>query len=721
MTSENRRDFLKSVGLLAGGAATMAAFPPVIRQALAIPANTATRSIQDVEHVVILMQENRSFDNYFGTLAGVRGFGDRFTIPLPGGRTVFQQWNGTRVVMPYYLDQRRGNAQRVSGTPHSWGDAQSAWANGRMYEWPRYKRNQSMGYYTETELPFQTALANAFTICDAYHCSLHGGTNPNRLFHWTGTNGPTGANVAAVVNEWDDLGPSTKGYNWTTYPERLQRAGVTWKVYQNMPDNFTDNPLHGFRTFRKASEAINGSPDGSPFTPWTEAHDAAQPLYKGAGNTMPDGGFLKTFRDDIQAGKLPQVTWIVAPADYSEHPGPSSPVQGGWYIQEVLAALVAKPETWSKTALIINFDENDGFFDHVPPPAVYSRNADGSAAGAATLPEDDLKPEWFNHSKPEGTTGQPRPDGRAYGPGPRVPCYVVSPWSRGGWVNSQVFDHTSVLRFLEQRFGVQEPNISAYRRSVFGDLTSAFNFQDPNADVPALPSRTKGDADALRNAQEQLAQVVLPAETAQRQPLQARGMRASRALPYELHVDAQADAAGRVRLLFRNTGTVGAVFHVYDKLHLDVNPRRYMVEAGKELAGEWATAADFGKYDLWVLGPNGFHRQVSGSTAGLAAQGAAAPDAAATYDKANRSLALRLSNTGSSPCTFVVKANAYESWTTRVTVAAGGQGAVTRPLKLLSNWYDYTVTVDGDALFARRFAGRLEDGRHGVSDPAIGA
>ncbi|MFS2054782.1 phosphocholine-specific phospholipase C, partial [Variovorax sp. CT11-76] len=479
-------------------------FPPSIRRALAIPANNKTGTIQDVEHIVILMQENRSFDHYFGTLMGVRGFGDRFTIPLPKGMNVWQQSDASgTAILPYHLDSTKGNAQRVSGTPHSWSDGQNAWDGGRTYQWARYKTNAAMGYFKEAELPYQFALANAFTLCDEYHCSMHTGTNSNRMFHWTGTNGPTGAGVATVNNEWDSIDSSAKGYEWKTYPERLQEAKVSWIVYQNMPENFGDNPLAGFKQYRLANEA-SGKPvsnDGPSPVYDPASDDARNPLYKGIANTMGDGGFLEQFRQDIRNGKLPQVSWIVAPATYSEHPGPSSPVQGGWYIQETLDALTAVPEVWSKTVLLINFDENDGYFDHYPSPAAPSINPDGTPAGKTTLPVDALKPEYFNHPKPPGTTGQPAPDGRVYGPGVRVPMYVVSPWSRGGWVNSQAFDHTSVLRFIEARFGVKETNISAFRRAVCGDLTSAFNFANPNNEtLPTLAGRTTRGAAGGRGA-----------------------------------------------------------------------------------------------------------------------------------------------------------------------------------------------------------------------------
>jgi phospholipase C len=382
------------------------------------------------------------------------------------------------------------------------------------------------------------------------------------------------------------------GYDWKTYPERLQQAGVSWIVYQNMPDNFGDNPLAGFRLYRRANEA-SGKPVSNEAQPPSPAYDpasddAGNPLYRGIANTMP----------------------------YSEHPGPSSPVQGAWYIQETLDALTAVPEVWSRTVLLVNFDENDGYFDHVPSPSAPSLNPDGTMAGKTTLRESDLSFERFIHPSPPGTTGQPQPDGRVYGPGVRVPLYVLSPWSRGGWVNSQVFDHTSIVRFLEKRFGFREPNISRYRRAVGGDLTSAFNFVRPNNEVlPTLRGRkTLMQADALRAAQEQLPAITPPANAML--PVQATGTRPSRALPYELDVSARSHIRrGKLELVFANTGDAAAVFHVYDKLHLERLPRRYMVEPNKRLDDDWDAMADNGgRYDLWVLGPNGFHRHTSRAT-----------------------------------------------------------------------------------------------------------
>ncbi|MNU56434.1 Non-hemolytic phospholipase C precursor [compost metagenome] len=711
-----KRRFLRNAAASTAGLTALSMFPPAIRRALAIPANNRTGTINDVEHVVILMQENRSFDMYFGTFKGVRGYGDRITIPLPQNRSVWEQTNGTRVVMPYHLDSTQGNAQRVAGTPHDYVDAQMAWDGGRMYQWPRYKQNQSMGYYRKKEVEFQFALADAFTLCDAYHCSTNGGTNTNRLFLWTGTNDPLAqGNGPSTRNQWDSLGASTTGWTWKTYPERLQENGVTWKVYQNLPENFGDNSLAGFQQYRRANELAGNAANGSPYPAWTPSMDAANPLYKGTANTMPDGGFLQALRDDAANGTLPQVSWIVAPATYSEHPGPSSPVQGAWYIQETLDALTANPDVWSKTVLLINFDENDGYFDHVPSPAAPSLNDDGSMAGASTV-NTDL--ERHTHD-----SAQDIADNRVYGPGPRVPMYVVSPWSRGGWVNSQAFDHTSVLRFLEARFGVKEENISPWRRAVLGDLTSAFNFATPNdGTLPDLNLLTRTESDLERTAQEALTAVPLPDPSTQARPVQEKGVRPSRALPYELHTSGRGQSStGNMWLVFSNTGKQAAVFHVYDRLHLDRRPRRYTVEPDKQLEGSWDTAADGGKYDLWVLGPNGYHRHFTGDLA-LARTAELDPEIRVCYDIANGDVYVSFINGGKAPCTFEVTPNAYysnhERWS--FTVPPGSRVEQHWALEGSGHWYDFTARLAEDPAWQRRFAGRVETGSASVTDPAMG-
>ncbi len=718
MSRQDRRGFLRSLGQAAGASAMLASFPPAIQRALAIPANQRTGTLHDVEHIVILTQENRSFDHYFGTLPGVRGFGDPFPAPTLdragtfAGKTVFVQpngggvkvpgrpeWGGQRTaIAPFHLNtQQDFSVMRVSGTPHSWSDAQAAWDHGRMNNWPAAKQAHSLGYFKEADIPFQFALAKAFTLCDHYHCATQTGTNTNRLFLWSGGNDPlslAGGPSTDNSHDWFNENPATD-YTWTTYPERLQSAGISWQVYQDMADNFTDNSLAGFRPFRDA---------------WYGRPGFSQPL-KDRGISTRDLDMLKA---DVLANRLPQVSWIVATAEGSEHPGPSSPASGADYTARVLDALTSNPEVWSKTVLFINFDENDGFFDHLPPPAapsyqVYDADpAKAQLAGASTV---DTSGEYHHVLNGSDPAYQHRP----YGMGPRVPMYVVSPWTKGGWVNSQVHDHTSVIRFIEARFGVQEPLITPWRRAVSGDLTGCFDFAHPedSAFMQNLPATA-----ALRARALTLPGTKTPAApTTLAAPVQEAGLRMARALPYELQVQCNAAAAG-VTLRFENTGTAGAVFHVYNRLALDQLPRRYTVEAGKQLEGVWASAAG-AAYDFWVLGPNGFHRHFTGNLpkAGVAQ---AQPGVSVHADRVYLELVLELRNSGSKAATFVLQTHRYAAVPDRNWIVPAGSSQTVRiSVDGEHRWYDYSLKVNEVAGFGMRLAGHLENGEPSVSDPAM--
>ncbi|MDP3857222.1 MAG: phospholipase C, phosphocholine-specific [Stagnimonas sp.] len=728
MSNIHRRDLLRA-GLYGAG---LGLLPPSIARALSIPAKVVNRDISDVQHVVILMQENRSFDHYFGLLQGVRGFGDRFMLPRYNGESMLVQRNASRTVLPYYLDSSQGNGL-VVGTPHSWGDAHDAWDHGRMTHWPVAKNDVSMGYLKAENLDYHTALANTFTLCDHYHSALPGGTNSNRIHMWTGTNHGTtarsdGAEMCVVNNDgWDTLAgtPLENSLTWTTYPERLQAAGISWKVYQFLPDNFTDNPLSGFQSFRECYSRVNNGNLASyndaatlPPVDYVEAlHDNPasplyEPLYKGIGKTEP--GYLVdpliNFRAEALAGTLPQVSWLVPPKNYTEHPGGGPPSLGACYISQVLDALTANPDTWAKTVFLINYDENDGSFDHLVPPCPPSPLPGGGYAGKSTV---DTTRDYMN--VPNATNLEPG-DGQPYGPGPRVPMLVISPFSRGGYVNSQVHDHTSVIRFLEQRFGVMEPNISAWRRAVMGDLSSAFDFANPNDDqsfVTDLPVPNLITAVLEYAQQSSQAYVEPPAEDAQSLPAQAPGSRPARALPYRLDVRAEARDGG-LMLHFDNAGAVGAVFHVYDRYRLADIPRRYTVEAGKTLTDEWSVAdTRSGLYDLWVLGPNGFHRLFRGSAGSLAVE------VATGFEQATRTLRLSLHNTGSLPADAVITAAAHRDdgpWPLRLAPGASEERSFV--LDASQGWYDFTVRGPGGLL--RRVAGHLENGAASVSDPEMG-
>jgi len=705
-----RRRFLAaaSAGALGPGASAIA-------RALALPAEGRSGSLRDVQHIVVLTQENRSFDHYFGSLNGVRGFADPFPVPLPGGHTVWSQprapakdqapaeVDGQRVA-PYRLDTQAHFAwMRAAGTPHRWPDAQQAWDHGRMADWPSAKGNHTMAHFGASDLPFHTALANAFTLCDAYHCSMQGGTHPNRYFLNTGTNDPFGQGGGpALYNDFDDFGPaqgpgSDAGYHWTTYAERLQAAGVSWHVYQDLDDNFDDNSLAAFRRFRDAVHRRSAGDEA------LSAHAASS-------------GGLARLQRDVLDGRLPSVSWIVGPAEGSEHPWKSSPAQGADYTAKVLAALTANPEVWGRTVLLINYDENDGFFDHMPPPAPPSTRRVQprfELAGASTV---DTRGEYHLHL-PAGHDGADEAAwlGRPYGLGPRVPMFVVSPWSRGGWVCSQVFDHTSVIRLMEARFGVHEPNISPWRRAVCGDLTATLDFSRADRRPPGLGLPVTS---ALAQRARSLPDTPTPPAPATAQaPVQAAGARPARALPYALHAHCSVERPGELRLRLHNQGRAAAVVQVYDRLRLAELPRRYTVGPGQTLNDTWATQAD-GLHDLWLLGPNGWHRQFQGR----ARMGE--PTATLLPRPDGSALSLSLRNPSAQAINWRLQAAAYQAKAPRsIELAAGAQLRIELPLDPRHHWYDWVLSrtdaPDEAPACLKRWAGHVETGRPSVSDPAM--
>ncbi|MCC7068670.1 MAG: phospholipase C, phosphocholine-specific [Burkholderiales bacterium] len=434
-TSLTRRRFLSGSAALAAMTA-LELMPPNLRRTLA--AGVPKRgSLRDIKHVVLLMQENRSFDHYFGTLSGVRGFGDPDALMLANGKSVFHQpdeANPLGYLLPFHFDTRRSSAQKIPSTSHAWKVQHEAWNAGRMDNWLAAHRSAEgakapyvMGYYRREDIPFHFALADMFTICDAYHCSVLGPTWPNRMYWMTASIDAGGEYGGPMTGNKKIRG----GYRWTTYAERLEKAGVSWKVYQQR-DNYGCNMLEYFRAFQRAD------PDSTLFQ---------------RGMVREAEG---KFEDDAVNDRLPAVSWIMPTSVESEHPD-HLPAAGAAFIARKLNALAARPDVWAKTAFILCYDENDGLFDHVPPPV-----------------------------PPDGTAGE-YVGGEPIGAGFRVPCLIISPWTTGGWICSERFDHTSVLRFLERWTGVTEPNISEWRRSTFGDLTSAFRFDEEGAAAPRYP------------------------------------------------------------------------------------------------------------------------------------------------------------------------------------------------------------------------------------------
>jgi phospholipase C len=441
MTDIDRRRLLQ-------GAAATSALTALTSPTATVAQMSPTAKLTDIDHIIIMMKENRSFDHYFGTFRGVRGFDDANAGVLNHGRSVFHQPDLRHPdghVLPFRMDTAKTNAQAFPGLWNLWDVLHDAWNGGKNDNWiPAQAKMDAdlsahtMGYFTKEDVPFYHALADAFTICDGYFSSVMSSTGPNRVYFMTGTNDPEGKNGGPAIRN------GGRSFTWETYPERLERAGISWRVY-----HVTDTGFNSCRNFVQFQNLPRTSP----------LHEHA----------MRDRPFEEML-NDIRTGNIPQVTWICPHGGTSEHP-PALPARGEDHCRQILQALWSNPALWAKTAFILNYDENEGFFDHVTPPT----------------PEPGTPNEFVN--------------GLPIGLGFRVPCLVVSPFSRGGYVCSDTFDHTSTLRLIEARFGVEAPLISKWRRNTCGDMLSAFGFGEaPRFDVPQMPETANAIDIAQRNA-----------------------------------------------------------------------------------------------------------------------------------------------------------------------------------------------------------------------------
>lgn len=764
-----RRRFLKMTAGSAGGLAALSAWPGLIEKALAIePHNpTGNPSIADIEHVIVFMQENRSFDHYFGMLPGVRGYGDPRPAPMPSGNYAWYQPEGlnpgsrgfsagvpqadwtkpadwyntdrnaqsTHYVLPFRLNQP-GNVQYqyMTDLNHSWKASQDTWRNWDT--WVPLKSRQSMGCLNAEDLPFYYQLANAFTVCDAYHCSIFSATDPNRFCLWSGTvpppmNFPDNYGSCGYVSDIQcdintDITAAMHGQtpqarsaavaagiaDWKTYPETLTDNRITWKVYQEY-DNYGDNYLQYFKNFRidNDGKAINQSSD-----PYFQSLYGRGRVFAAASGKTGDA-LIAEFAKDVAAGMepdnpasgtvkpgLPRVSWIVAPAKFCEHPS-SSPGDGESFTARLLNVLVNDhPEVFQKTVFMLMYDENDGYFDHVPPPIPPISEHYGEMTLA------DAGAAENNGSVPVGL-------------GPRVPMLIISPWTAGGKVHSQLSDHTSVLQFLEQwttakRLGTQGAThgstlctgISDWRRSVCSDLTEAFDFR-------RIPPKSINTATTFKNGTAQAA-VPQPQVFPQQTPQTRLACRLGHAFSAEVQVDTDS-----LSLSFVNRGDNGVALTAYWKPMSDAQePYHYTIEAGKSLqANPPVSIGDDGLYDWAVYGPNGFLREFRGDVNAMVQSGQAA-EVTTSHHVLHGNLLIKLDNRASlSDCVFQIADNAYyENDPLQVRVEAGCERTV--EWRGCAGWYDASIRIAGDAIYFRRVAGCVQHRLRSLStDPAIGS
>jgi phospholipase C len=835
---DTRREFIKKAALLSGGTGLLNGLPPSIQKAFAIDPKAGSTYL-DAEHIVFLMQENRSFDHCYGTLQGVRGYNDPRAISLPNKNKVWAQSNAKgETYAPFHLNIRDSKSTWLGSLPHSWDNMTDARNEGRHDKWLDAKRSGhkecrdmplTMGFYNRQDIPFYYALADAFTVCDQHFCSSLTGTTPNRLYFWTGTiREKHDENIIANVYNGDV--DYEKEANWKTFPEYLEENSIPWKIYQNEVSistgfegeeddwlaNFTDNPIEWFTQFNikfsnghmkflpKAAEKLPGRiaaleeklktlPESGPETTRTKRdlegtkrfyayvkeavnkytvenyqklsqlhknlHEKAftdnrnDPDYRSLtsleyedGSTkrtmqMPKGDVLHQFRSDVKNGTLPTVSWVVAPSNFSDHPG--SPWYGAWYLSEVLDILTQNPEVWKKTIFILNYDENDGYFDHVPPfvpPNPYKANS-GKVSAGINIKTDyvDQSQDWMKNKKPD-EDDRNGPIGLGF----RVPLVIASPWTRGGWVNSEVFDLTSPIQFMEHFLSkktgkkIESAQLTSWRRAVSGDLTSAFRpyngekipAPQPVEKIPFLESIHKAQFKDLPSGfknltAEEVQQINTDRFASAYMPQQEKGTRPSCALPYQLYAEGKLSEdrkSFKIKLEAKKDvfgeKTVGSPFNIYTPSQ-DIIPRNYAVLAGDVLTDEWVLDAD-SNYHLQVYGPNGFFREFSGNAKDPLIDVACEYESFAGKKSLTGNIVIKIRNNSDQKIEVEISDNAYKGKTQTKMLNAKAQTSVILDAGKQQGWYDISLKAKGYDQFEKRYAGRVETGKPSISDPVMG-
>lgn len=756
-------------------------FSPIVCLLLVLCHSHPTGTIQDMEHIVIFMQENRAFDHYYGTLKGVRGFNDRSAPPLPSGRSPFYQptqvspparnsmcgcnactlsWLtigdneiqelfnsldcdsfvgllagavpsvnvtdgllcsemftqvvGTTIqhmkvsymlsshftcpadlkvnltskneaqqiteddsyMLPFHLAFNETSATCMPAPEMDYPCDLKMWNNGRMDAWNTGRDpGFGMSYFERSDLPYYFALADAFTVGDQYFQSTFTPTNPNRLHQFSGSNGlSVNVNGTVIV---DDSEPST-GINWETLGETFEKANITWKVYQE-EDNFDDNAFEWFEIFKKAQPG--------------------DPLYEKGKVRVATGRLVDEFYQDLKNRTLPQVSIIIAPTWLSEH-ATNHPQDGEDLTARLMAALSApeNAEIYAKTAFIHNYDEGGQFYDHhwTPTPPVSEFD------GKSTVTTDG---EVLTRITAAVTPFHP------IGLGFRVPLMIISPWTRGAFTYSEVSDHTSVIKLIEKRFGVRCPNISPWRRAIVSDLTAAFDFEHPDYSWPVFPS-TKNNTNESKSQCAGLPYPEIP--KVQSFPVQEEGTRLTRPLPYDFEIRDKVEN-GSLVVYMRNIGKAGAAFNVYD-INKPINPpKKYTVEAGKELSDTFPIVD--GKYNYSLHGPNGFVRKFAGY------QTAADVAIEVGSDIQSGVLVVAMKTGETEGCDFLIKdESGVSSFEPMVeTVPAGEIALKVLEIEETGFWYDFSIAAicKGVERSFRRVMGHLEVKRVTTTDPAM--
>ena len=775
--NNSRRDFLKKATVLAATTGVTNVLPTSILKAASINADKGT-TFYDAEHIVFLMQENRSFDHIFGSLKGVRGFNNPRAKTLPDGNKVWiQKGKDGKAFAPFHMDINETKITWQGGLPHSWSDQSKARNDGKYDKWIPEKTPLCMGYFNRKDVPFYYALADAFTVFDHYFCSSLTGTTPNRLFYWTGNVRPEPNNKSIPVVSNSQAESRNHTYvDWKTVPEVLEDHDISWKIYQNelwsaklegktdyWLGNYGDNAIEYVKRHHVKLSAYfrkNGDNTVKPalsaeevLAKYNQLSQREKNLIDKAFTTnigsedylklesftfknnegidqtveIPKEDLFYQFRKDVENGQLPTVSWLVAPESFSDHT--SSPFYGTWYVSQALDILTQNPEVWKKTIFILNYDENDGYFDHLAPFVVPGGNTAGKVSNDIQVASDfAAKEKW--------------PIGLGY----RVPMIVASPWSKGGFVNSEITDHTSTLMFLEKFLSkktnkkIHFDTISSWRRKICGNLTNSFkkfngeqyplpDFEKKNEVITQIQkAKNKPKLEAPILSEMEIGNINKTA-ILQTNFHQEKGTRPSCPLYYKLHANAVVDKNNKKLHLSFSVEEFkeckGAPFNMYTATsyaHDSGKAWAYAVSAGDTLQD----TLDISKfeneiYNLVIDGPNGFQRKMSGSLQEpiLEIQLKNSRKKLFSNDHQN-SLTLTINNTEAEPVHLQLTDNAYNKNVQQIVVDGNKSKSIKIECSASSGWYDFSVQIDNNKTFLRRYSGHIENGIESITDPYMG-
>jgi len=364
------------------------------------------RGLGKIQHIVYIIKENRTFDNYFGKFPGAEG-ATSGTI-------------STGKVVPL----RQAPDRTPRDIAHSWEAALKAMDGGKMDQFDLIaggnKKGDFLAYtqYAKADIPNYFAYASHFVLADHMFSSLHGPSFPNHLYTVGAQSGGAINNPTSSGGVWGCDAPNTSRvqvmdnvgkithqfpcFDFQTIADSLEASGLTWKYY---------SPMKGESGYRwSALDAIDHIRNTSL---WTD-------------HVVPTAQFV----DDATNGRLPAVSWLVVSEDRSEHPPASVCVGENWTVQQ-LNAVMRGPD-WKSTAVFLTWDDFGGFYDHVPPPQVDN-----------------------------------------FGFGPRVPLLIISPYARQGFISHTFYEFSSVLKFIEERFGLKP---LTERDSEANDMLDSFDF-----------------------------------------------------------------------------------------------------------------------------------------------------------------------------------------------------------------------------------------------------